>query len=110
VAVTTPVSLAAPAGQVPYRTDAHAEHYLEHGLKRWAGIDLKKAGDKFASCIDGYYSRHEQRTGKHFPQGHTNRYGEDTFRSFGCTLTVGARSFHLYVVTRVHGWRVIADR
>lgn len=112
VVVCAALLFAAPAlaGMSLYRTDAQAQRYLEHGLHRWAGINLRTASFKSAFCINGYYSKHESRTGHHYPQGKTNRYGEDLFRSFTCTLAVNSRSFHLYVLTTRLGWRVSADR
>ena len=72
----------ASAGQPLYRTDRQAETYLEHGLKAWARIDLTKQAVKFASCFNGYYSKTEERTHRHFPQDRTNRAGAVAFRSF----------------------------
>jgi hypothetical protein len=105
----TSVAAAAPR-KPPYRTDHQAEGFLEHGLRRWAGINLGTVDSKSGFCINGYYSKHEQRTHRHYPQGHQNRYGEDTFRSFACTFSVNANSYNLYVVTTRRGWRVMVDR
>jgi hypothetical protein len=97
-----------------YRTDAQAEHYVSTGLKAWAGINLAGRDDKTAFCINGYYSKHERRTHRHFsPVERQNRYGETTFRSFACTLSLFSldRAFHLYLVTRPEGrWSVSVDR
>jgi hypothetical protein len=106
--VTTAVS--ASTGKPLYRTDHQAEVFLEHGLRTWAGLNLRTADFKSATCFNGYYSKREQRTHHHYPQGHENRYGENTFRSFACTLAIDSRSFHLYVVTARTGWRVMVDR
>lgn len=109
MAAASTTALAATDGLPLYRADHQAERFLEHGLRSWAGVNLR-TDFVAAFCINGYYSRHEQRTGNHFPQGHQNRVGEDTFRSFACTLTADARTFHLYVVTARTGWLVRADR
>jgi hypothetical protein len=109
---TTTAAAAAALWKPPYRTDHQAELFLERGLKTWAGINLRAADFKSAFCVNGYYSKREQRTKRHYPQGHVNRVGENTFRSFACTLSVNDRSFHVYVVTTMTliGWRVMADR
>ena len=98
------------AAQPLYRTDKQAETYLEHGLKTWARIDLTKQAVKFASCFNGYYSKTEERTHKHFPQGKANRFDEIVFRSFSCDFTTAGRTFSLYLVTTPAGWKVTADR
>lgn len=100
----------ASTGKPLYRTDHQAEVFLEHGLRAWAGINLRTADFKTATCLNGYYSKREQRTHHHYPQGHENRFGENTFRSFACTLGVNDRSFNLYLVTTRTGWRVMVDR
>jgi hypothetical protein len=97
-------------GQSLYRTDRQAETYLEHGLKKWANIDLTKQPVKFASCFNGYYSKTEERTHHHFPQDRTNRAGAIAFRSFSCDFTTAGRTFSLYVVTTPAGWKVTTDR
>jgi hypothetical protein len=100
----------ASAGQSLYRTDRQAETYLEHGLKTWARIDLSKQAVKFASCFNGFYSKTEERTHKHFPQGSANRSGQIVFRSFSCDFTTAGRTFSLYLVTTPTGWKVTTDR
>jgi hypothetical protein len=100
----------ASAGQPLYRTDRQAETYLEHGLKGWARIDLSRQAVKFASCFNGYYSKTEERTHRHFPQDRTNRAGAVAFRSFSCDFTTAGRTFSLYVVTTPAGWKVATDR
>lgn len=86
---------AAAASPAPYRTDAQAARYVGHVRH---GV---------AYCVNGYYSRTEQRTGHHFPQ-HGQR-----FRSFACSLTstrTGATS-SLYVRTLPGGgWSIRRDR
>jgi hypothetical protein len=107
----------------PYRTDAQAQHYVAHGLKRWAGIDLTKQPYRSAYCINGENSRIEVRAynarikqglrpKNRFAQDKTNRYGENIYASFACTLNVQGRSFNLYVRTRwgSPAWIVQADR
>lgn len=90
--LAAPAVAAAPA---PYRTDQQAARFLErtrHGV---------------AFCVNGYYSRHEKRTGRHFAQ-HGQR-----FRSFACsfTSTRTGRTSALYLVTRPGGgWTVQTDR
>lgn len=99
--LTTLVALAAPATAAarmpsgPYRTDRQAERFLQR----------TRGGSAF--CINGFYSRHEQRTGRHYRQ----RSGE-RFRSFACTWTSDAgRTIDLYLQTRPHGgWVVTRDR
>lgn len=104
--------LAGPAwaGQPLYRTDRQAESYLEHSLKTWAYIDLTRQAVKFASCFNGYYSKTEERTHRHFPPDRTNRGGASAFRSFSCDFTTAGRTFSLYVVTTPAGWKVATDR
>jgi hypothetical protein len=102
---------AAGAGVRPlFRSDHLAEQFLEHHLQRWAGINLRRADFVDAFCLNGYYSKREQRSGHHYPQGRESRSGENLFRSFACQLTVNDRSFNLYLVTTRTGWRVRADR
>jgi hypothetical protein len=38
-----------------------------------AGINLRRADFKSATCLNGYYSKRERRTGRHYPQRHVNR-------------------------------------
>ena len=103
-------SAAASTRRPLYRTDHQAEQYLEHGLSRWAGINLRTADFVTAFCINGYYSKHERRTHHHYPQGHETRAGENLFRSFACQLSVNDRSFNLYLLATRRGWRVSGDR
>jgi hypothetical protein len=111
-AVLTVLTFAAGASSagLTYRTDNQAAHWLEHNLKVWHGIDLARQDFRSAFCINGYYSKREQHTGKHFPQGKENRAGEDLFHSFSCSLTAGSRTFHLYLVAKRRGYSVRADR
>ena len=104
------LTASARAGRPLYRTDQQAETYLEHGLVAWAHIDLRKQAVKLASCFNGYYSKTEERTRKHFPQGTVNRSGQVVFRSFSCDFTTAGRTFNLYVVTTPGGWKVTTDR
>ncbi len=107
LAGAAPASAAAAAS---YRTDAQAERYLEHRLRGWAGINLRGPRVlKDAFCINGYYSRHEQRTRRHYKQGRVNRHGGDVFRSFACTFVANNRTFGLYLVAKQDGWLVAAD-
>jgi hypothetical protein len=110
VLLTLTLAGAASAGRSLYRTDRQAETYLDHGLETWAHIDLSKQPVRFASCFNGLYSKTEERTRKHFPQGRVNRSGEVVFRSFSCDFTTAGRTFRLYVVTTPAGWRVTTDR
>lgn len=117
VLVMVGLALAVPTAQAypraDYRSDAQAEHYVEHGLARWAGLNLKAPGLlKFEFCLNGYYSTRERRTRRHFhPVQKISKSGEPLFRSFACTLTVGAREFRLYLVTLPHGrWAIGPDR
>jgi hypothetical protein len=101
----------ASAAVALYRTDTQAQRYLMKGLKTWAGIDLTRARFKSAFCINGFYSRYEKAHPQRFDQNRTNRYGEHVFRSFACSLSVGNRTFDLYLRSRPAGkWLVRADR
>lgn len=85
---------AAPAASAatgnPYRSDAQAAHYLEQA----------RGGSWF--CLNGYYSKREQRTGRH-----PHQRNEERFRSFTCVGEGPA----LYLQTRPRGgWLVIRDR
>jgi hypothetical protein len=107
-----------------YRTQRQAELYLVHDLGSWAHVDLAGASLKAAFCIDGNYSKRQQRSGQHYPRGRVNRVGQSLFRSFACTLTLhvarprrsfvdahvyAPRVFYLYLVATRTGWRVEAD-
>jgi hypothetical protein len=99
----------------PYKTDAQAAHYLETRLPTWAGYDLRTVEGRSAYCVNGYYSKHEQRTGRHYGRERVDRNGELRFRTFSCSLSFddGAdyRTFELYVQTRTAPpWHVSADR
>jgi hypothetical protein len=134
ILVPAAASAATPAG--PYRTDNQAEDYLETRLPVWAGVNLHPPAnppDEYgyartlpaisAWCSNGSYSRHEKRTRRHF-RPRISRAGENTFRSFSCSLSAYSdtdgdgqvtydddeRTFHLYVQTRPGGWVVIVDR
>jgi len=142
IALLTIVALAVPAAAQaapsgPYRTDNQAERFLETRLPAWAGVNLHppaNPADEFGivrvlptplvSCLNGAFSAREKRTKRHF-RSRTNRAGEDTFRSFSCSLSAYSdtdgdgqvtysddeRTFHLYLQTRPHGrWVVLADR
>ena len=113
VLATLVAPAAAHAADAPYKTDPQAERYLETHLPAWAGYDLTQLHAS-ASCSNGAYSRHEQRTGRHHPQ-RIDRNGEARFRTFACSLSFddGAdyRTFEGYVQTRAkRPWRVTADR
>jgi len=84
---------AAPLGL--YRTDAQAERHIER----------TRGGSAF--CINGYYSRHEKRTKRHFRQR-----SDERFRSFKCSHTRrDGRTVNLYLQTRPNGrWVVLPDR
>ena len=60
---------AAQASGLTYRTDSQAQNYLEHGLKRWAGVNLesRKYRHRVAFCLDGARSKYEKRRRLHFP-------------------------------------------
>ena len=90
LAVPAAAQAALPPG--PYRTDAQAERFLER----------TRGGSAF--CINGFYSKREKRTGRHFPQR-----SDERFRSFTCT--VSGRDSSVYLQTRPHGrWVVLTDR
>ena len=101
----------AAARPLAYHTDHQAELYLEHRLAEWGGIDLRKQDMRFAGCMNGYYSKVEHRSGRHFPQSRVDAAGENLFHSFSCTLGAAGHSFNLYVVALPHWhWSVKADR
>jgi predicted deacetylase len=80
----------ATAAATPYRTDTQAAHYLKQA----------RGGSWF--CLNGYYGKREQRTGRHLRQRNDERFG-----SFTCTGEGPA----LYLQTRAHGgWIAIVDR
>jgi hypothetical protein len=84
----------------PYKTDNQAEKYLENKFPRWAGMNLLNADFKFALCL-----------GSPLFNSRTNRFGEDIYRHFSCTLSAGGRSFNLKVHTLPGGrWLVQAGR
>ena len=94
------------ASAPPYRTTTQAQRYLE---ARYTGA----TGDRtWAYCSNGYYSRHEQRTGRHFSQRHRDRLGRDLYASFACSVWgLAMEDRNLYVQTRPDGrWYVAADR
>jgi len=98
LAVVAPAQ-AAPTG--PYRTDEQAAAYLE------------QTGVGTAFCINGHYSAHEKRTGRHFAGRKvvTRRgYVHYQFRSFACTVTDDIGTRQLYVQTRPGPWVVMVDR
>lgn len=107
VAVAAALVAAAPAGAAPagnpFRSDTQAARYLEGAYPGGS-----------AYCLNGYYSRHEQRTRRHQRQGVRDRRGVDLFRTFSCSLTVQVgedwETRNLYVATRPGAWIVIADR
>ena len=116
--VVTGLAIAATAQAAPrvsvrglaYRTDHQAEVYLERRLHRWGGIDLRKQRFKSAFCVNGFYSKRELRTGRHFP-ARTNLAGENIFHTFACTLSAADHSWGLYLVAlRQAHWSVSADR
>jgi hypothetical protein len=93
----------ADASGLTYRTRFKAEDYLQHGLKRWAGVNLKSRKYKFhlAFCLDGARSRYEKKH-KHFPR-RTNAKGVYLYHTFACTLAAADRVWHLYLVARPDG-------
>jgi len=97
---------AAAATRLAYATQRQAENYLEHGLARWSGVNLRSQKYKFhlAFCLPGSRSKYE-RTHRHF-RAHGGRY-----HTFACTLSAADRVWHLYVVARGDGaFSVRGDR
>jgi hypothetical protein len=99
IAVLTLLALAAPAAAQAatpglYRTDEQAARFLEQA----------RGGSAF--CLNGFYSKREKRTGRHFAN-----HGE-RFRSFTCTwASPSGRTRSLYLQTRPGGrWVVLPDR
>jgi hypothetical protein len=93
----------AGASEIAYRSDHQAEAYLEHGLKRWAGVDLQSQKYKFrvAFCLPGARSKYEK-THQHFPV-RTTKTGKQLFHTFACTLATADRVWHLYLVAFPRG-------
>lgn len=86
---------AAGSARPEFRTEAQAARFLERGLRRWDGVDLRRAEYRSAFCV-GRRADDSSRT---------------RFRSFECTLDVTARSEKSYVfavrlVPTRSGWRV----
>lgn len=78
----------------PYRTDAQAARYLER----------TRGGSAF--CLNGYYSKAEQRQRRHFRQRN-----DDRFASFACALSTDRGTAKLYLQTRPRDrWVVGPDR
>jgi hypothetical protein len=107
-------STALASATLTYKTDAQTERFVETGLRTWAGINLARRPNS-AFCINGYYSRFEKRTGKHYPQKeYTNpKTGEYVvrFHSFACDLTLGSKTFKLYLLALpLNHWKVLVDR
>jgi len=103
LALSFAVVPAAQASAITYRTQGQARAYLEHGLKRWAGINLetRKYKDRFAFCLDGARSKYEK-THRHF-NVRTSRTGVRRYHSFTCTLADADKLWHLYLVARPNG-------
>ncbi|MDX6476514.1 MAG: hypothetical protein QOH95_2025 [Gaiellaceae bacterium] len=94
---------AAEASRIAYRSDHQAENYLEHGLKRWQGVDLTTRKYKFrvAFCLTGARSKYEK-THAHFPE-HKSASGDSTYHTFTCTLAAANKVWHLYLVALPNG-------
>jgi len=89
---------AAGATHRAYASQRQAEQYLEHGLKRWAGVNLRSKKYKFhvAFCLPGSRSKYERKH-EHFPARGSH------YHSFACTLAAADRVFHLYLQARGNG-------
>jgi hypothetical protein len=89
---------AAAATHLAYASQRQAEQYLEHGLKRWAGVNFrsKKYSHRIAFCLPGSRSKYERKHERFPPRG--RRY-----HSFACTLAAADRVFHLYLQARGNG-------
>jgi hypothetical protein len=102
---------AASAAKLTYKTTFQAQRYLEHGLSRWSGANLRSRKYKFhvAFCLPGYRSKYEQRHTRF--RVHTTKAGEHLYHSFACTLAAADRVWHLYLLARPDGtFDVRADR
>jgi hypothetical protein len=101
---------AADASGIAYRTTHQAEAYLEHGLKRWAGVNLesRKYRHRVAFCLDGARSKYEK-SHRHF-RARTSKTGETLYHTFTCKLADADRLWHVYLVARPTGFSVRADR
>jgi hypothetical protein len=92
-----PAAGATPAKRAnPYRTDHQAAAYLNRTRRETGWY-----------CLNGYYSRREQRTHRH-PAGYMRLNAQQRFLSFTC---VGPGP-DLYLLTRPAGvpWVVVRDR
>jgi len=109
LAVTFALVPTAGASSLPYRSTEQAQTYLEHGLKRWAGVDLQSRKYKFrvAFCLTGARSRYEK-THRHFP-ARTSKTGEQLFHTFTCTLAAADRVWHVYLVAQPTTFSMRAD-
>jgi hypothetical protein len=94
---------AAAAAKPAYTTQRQAERFLEHGLKTWAGVNLRSAKYKFhiAFCLPGSRSKYERRHTRF--RVHTTATGEQLYHSFACTLAAANKVWHLYLVARPTG-------
>jgi Ni/Co efflux regulator RcnB len=103
VALSFALVPAAGAAKLTYKTQRQAERYLEHGLKQWAGVNLRSRKYKFhvAFCLPGARSKYEQRH-THF-KVHTTAAGEKLYHSFACTLAAADKVWHLYLTARPNG-------
>jgi hypothetical protein len=102
IALALALALAPCAAAAPlaYASQDQAQAYLNHDLKRWAGVDLRSKKYRFhiSFCLPGARSRYEK-THPHFPvrRSHT---GEPLYHSFACTLAAANRLWHVYLVAR----------
>jgi hypothetical protein len=99
------------AARLAYRTPEQAGAYLEHGLDRWAGVNLRSQKYKFhpAFCLPGARSKYERKH-PHFPT-RTTKTGETLFHTFACTLSAADRVWHVYLVAGPNGkFGVRADK
>src|SRR5205823_4333818 len=108
VLTTATVAIAA-ADSGLYRTDHRAEQYLTHGLRRWAGVDLRTLRSKTAYCVGA-----ADQSGGGLDR--LNSAGVPVYRSFSCVLNVrvesgrnGTRVFQLDLLKKRHGWRATSD-
>jgi hypothetical protein len=109
LALTFALAPGAEASGLAYRSEHQAQSYLEHGLKRWAGVNLRSQKYKFrvAFCLPGSRSRYEK-THRHFPS-RTGKDGEQLFHTFACTLSAADRVWHVYLVALPKTFSIRAD-
>ena len=103
LALTLALAPGADAARLAYASRAQAQVYLDHGLDRWAGVNLRSPKYRFhiAFCLPGARSTYEK-THPHFPV-RRSQTGEPLYHSFACTLAAANRVWHVYLLARSDG-------